>query len=346
MNLKKIEKIRVSIGSATKMGLKNIKMDAEPTNLHLLTYNSGGCRANCAFCPQSQFTAAKLKYLPDSQEFLSRVTWPAFEFKEILNIIRQRFSKFSLDPSGFQRICLQTLNFLSFEEDVYTILHDLKQITSIPISIAIPPVNIDWIQKYKEIGVERICFALDTATESLFTAIKGQGNQGPYKWSQHIELLREAVKLFGRGYVSTHLIIGCGETEFEALNLIDQMNLDGIRTGLFAFTPIKNTKMEEYNSPSMKTFRKIQLGKYLLDSRKRELKDFIFGSNGELQRFNLNIEELQDLIDLSIPFQTSGCPGCNRPYYDSKPNEEQYSFPRKLTYQEKERVLSELSNFI
>lgn len=341
-----IEKIRLSIGSATKMGLKNIKMDAEPTNLHLLTYNSSGCRANCAFCPQSRFTAEKLKNLPDSQEFLSRVTWPAFDFEDVISIIKKKYPKYEMNSSGFQRICLQTLNYSNFEEDVHIILKRLNEVTSIPMSIAIPPVAKEWIKIYKEDGVERLCFALDTATASLFDKIKGQSNNGQYYWDIHYNLLKEAVKIFGRGYVSTHLIIGCGETEFEALKFIDQMNLEGIRTGLFAFTPIKNTKMELYLHPPFLTFRKIQLGKFLLDSHKRELKDFTFNFNGELERFNISVEDLQYFIELSTPFQTSGCPGCNRPYYDSRPNEEQYSFPKTLTSAEKKVVFEELHPFI
>lgn len=341
-----VEKIRISIGSATKMGLKNIKMDAEPTNMHLLTYNSSGCKANCAFCPQSRFTAEKLRNLPDSQEFLSRVTWPAFDFKEVISIIKKSFNKFDMNPSGFQRICLQTLNYSKFEQEVEFILKRLKEVTTIPISIAIPPVNVEWISMYKENGAERICFALDTATESLFANIKGSNNEGPYDWNGHMGLLKEAVQIFGRGYVSTHLIIGCGETEFDALKFIDQMNSEGIRTGLFAFTPIKNTKMENYNHPSITTFRKIQLGKYLLDTGKQELNKFSFSNNGELVNFKISIEDLKKFTDLSIPFQTSGCPGCNRPYYDSKPNEEQYSFPKKLNSKESETVFKELSPYI
>jgi biotin synthase-related radical SAM superfamily protein len=321
-------------------------MDAEPTNMHLLTHNSSGCKGNCAFCPQSQYTSNKLKNIPDSQDFLSRITWPAFDFKDVLQIIKEKYSKFGMKNPDFQRICVQTLNYQGFEQDVIQILLNLKKVTNIPISIAIPPVSVENIQNFKELGAERICFALDMATEDLFDKIKGKSNNGPYDWINHNNLLKNAVKIFGKGYVATHLIVGCGETEFEALQFIEKMSQEGIRTGVFAFTPIKNTKMEIQMQPSIVNFRKIQLGKYLIDTGKKSLSDFTFNSTRELTSFHVNTEELKKIVDLSIPFQTSGCPGCNRPYYDSKPNEEQYSYAKGLNKSEKAKVMIELTRFV
>jgi len=34
------------------------------------------------------------------------------------------------------------------------------------------------------------------------------------------------------------------------------------------------------------------------------------------------------------PFQTSGCTGCNRPYYNETPGEELYNYPKPLTTEE------------
>lgn len=339
----KPEKIRVSLGSAVKLGLKRLRVDVQPTNCHLLTYNSEGCEGNCAFCPQSKYTFEVLKERPDSQEFLSRVEWPAFDLDEVLNIYREKFPKFNPKSNGLQRICLQSLNYPGFKEEVLEIVKKIKEATNIPISIAIPPVPVEYIKRYKDIGVERICFALDTATEHLFDEIKGKNNSGPYQWNEHLMLLDEAIKIFGRGYVSTHLIIGFGETELEALTFIKNMKERGILPGIFAFFPIKNTKLENRERPSIEKFRKIQLGKFLMSTGKRHLSDFNFNEEGTLNSFNIDTKLLKDIIDLSSPFQTSGCPGCNRPYYTSSPREEQYNFPRPLNNQEKNKIFEELN---
>ncbi|MHA1727322.1 MAG: radical SAM protein [Promethearchaeota archaeon] len=343
----KIEKIRVSIGSASKLGLRNIKMDVQTTNCYLLTYNSEGCNANCAFCPQSKYTFTRLKKLPDSQEFLSRISWPVFSFQRVLTAFKNKFSSFSSENGGFQRICLQSLNYRGFENDVMDILKEIKHTTTIPISVAIPPVSIADISSIKQSGAERICFALDSPTETLFDIIKGKKNSGPYRWDEHLKLLNTAVEIFGNRFVSTHLMIGLGESESEALNFILRMKELGVITGLFAFFPIKNTKFENRERPTIINFRKIQLGKYLIDTGRKNVEDFTFNNNRELISFNITQDTLRKAINLNFPFQTSGCPGCNRPYYTSSPSprKEQYNFPRKLTEPEKERIYYELVNY-
>ena len=65
------EKIRVSIGSATILGLTKNIMDAKPTTTYLLTYRPEKCSANCGFCPQARMSKGRA-------DMLSRVTWPPF----------------------------------------------------------------------------------------------------------------------------------------------------------------------------------------------------------------------------------------------------------------------------
>ncbi len=340
-----VDKIRISIGSAVKLGLKQMKVDVLPTNCHLLTYHPDGCIGNCGFCPQSQFTHHLLTGSDEDQDYLSRVLWPAFEFTKVLRIFKEKFPSFNSSKEGFQRICIQSLNYESFEHDIDTILMKLGKATNIPISIAIPPVSESKIQHYKDLGVDRICFALDTATPELFKSVKGSDCEGPYSWDEHIALLKKSVEVFGREYVSTHLIIGLGESEQEILELVQNMKDLGVRTGLFAFFPVQKTRFESRNRPNLISFRKAQLGKFIIDTKKWKFDDFQFNDKGELQEFPIDTIELQNIIAISAPFETSGCPGCNRPYYTSSPREEQYNYPRKITEPEQKRIHEELQQY-
>ena len=48
-------------------------------------------------------------------------------------------------------------------------------------------------------------------------------------------------------------------------------------------------------------------------------------------------EALRDYLIEKIPgdaFQTVGCPGCNRPYYNERPSGPLYNYPRDLTMEE------------
>jgi biotin synthase len=186
---------------------------------------------------------------------------------------------------------------------------------------------------------------LDAATPFLFESVKGNQCEGPYTWDEHISLLDKAVEIFGRGCVSTHLIIGLGENEQEALQLIQQMTDKGILTALFALYPIPKTRFEFYSRPSIVNFRKIQLGKYGIDTHKWRIPDLCFTSQGVLTHFPLTSQELRSIISLSSPFETSGCPGCNRPYYTSSPREEQYNYPQTLTSSEQNTIYEELLPF-
>ena len=52
-------------------------------------------------------------------------------------------------------------------------------------------------------------------------------------------MLSEALEVFGKGNVSTHIIVGLGETEKEAAQVIQRCVDMGVLPALFAFTPIR-----------------------------------------------------------------------------------------------------------
>ena len=74
-----MEKIRVSIGSASVLGLNvSIKLKDPPTTCYLMTYKKGHCSANCGYCPQARSSDS-------STEKLSRVSWPIFLLKDVIS---------------------------------------------------------------------------------------------------------------------------------------------------------------------------------------------------------------------------------------------------------------------
>ncbi|MFW9820102.1 MAG: radical SAM protein [Candidatus Thorarchaeota archaeon] len=330
-----IEKIRVSIGSASVLGLGLLpQFKSPPTTCYIMTYKEGHCNANCGFCPQARSSRG-------SSENLSRVNWPIFNFKEFLTKLKYMpFSK------KFERICIQTLNYAENFNDLIEIISQIRIYTDIPISVAIPPFSRDKMKELKYKGVERIGIALDGATPEVFDNIKGFNTEGPYKWEVHIQKLHEALEIFSKGFVSTHIIIGLGETEKDVIELIEKLNNMGVVISLFAFTPIKGTKFENKPQPEIISFRKIQLGRFLIISEKKKLKDFTFNLRGQLININISKSDLKNIINDSNAFLTSGCSGCNRPYYTSKPSGPIYNYPRFLTEKEKLEVYNLLSKFV
>ncbi|MFX0080214.1 MAG: radical SAM protein [Candidatus Hodarchaeota archaeon] len=330
-----IEKIRVSVGSASVLGLGTmVKFKDPPTTCYIMTYKEGYCTANCGFCPQARSSKG-------SEEMLSRVNWPIFPFKEFLTKLKY------LPPlKKFKRICIQTLNYPENFTDLIKIITQIRSNIDVPISVAIPPLSKENLEELKLIGVQRVGIALDGTTPEIFDKIKGDGVNGPYRWDEHLNKMIEALDIFSEGFVSTHLIIGLGETERDVIERIYELHNLKILISLFAFTPIKGTKLEHVNQPSLLSFRKLQLGRYLIVNKDKKLNDFTFNMQGNLININISKLELKNIINDTNAFLTSGCPGCNRPYYTSKPSGPIYNYPRELTEKEKEEIYELLHKIV
>jgi biotin synthase-related radical SAM superfamily protein len=307
-------KIRLSLGSAIALHKIKGKLDVSPTTLYLLTYKEGRCVANCSFCPQAKSSESDL-------DKLSRVTWPVFELEDL-------FSEFKSEKFPFlKRLCIQCLNYNNVENDAKELITYLKQKTDLPISLSIKPIDEINMMDFKKLGINKICFPLDAATENIFTVIKGRSANSVYSFKKHIETLKKALIIFGKQKVGTHLIIGLGEIEKDAIKFLLFMNEMGIDVGLFAFTPIKGTKLEKLEQPKIGKYRKIQLAHYLIYKYKISSNELIFNNIGELKEIVFNKEKLNKIIDSGEPFLTSGCEDCNRPFYNERISGLIYNYP-------------------
>lgn len=330
-----VKKIRVSLGSASVLGLGSIgKFKEPPTTCYIMTYIEGHCTANCGFCPQARTSSS-------SEEMLSRVSWPIFFFKDFLTKL-----KYLRSSKNFKRLCIQTLNYPKNYSDLIEIITEIRSHTNIPISVAIPPLSKEKLKELKLLGVQRVGIALDGVTQEIFNKIKGEKVNNPYKWENHFQKLLEALEIFSEGYVSTHLIIGLGETEKEVVERIEELHNLKILVSLFAFTPIKGTELENISQPSILNFRKLQLARFLLVNNRKKMKDFTFNMKGDIVNINITRNELRNVIGDTEAFLTSGCPGCNRPYYTSKPSGPIYNYPRNLNESEKEEIYKLLYSLV
>ena len=320
------ERIRVSTGSAIVLRLLRGKLDAKPTTIYLLTCRNEKCSANCGFCPQARESKGRA-------DMLSRVTWPTFMTRQVVDGIER-----TVRGDAIKRVCIQTLNYPEAFEDVSVLVVEIKSQVMVPVSVSCKPLKLEKMKALADVGVNRISIALDAATEKIFDRVKGQNIGGPYRWERQRKALNEAVKVFGEGSVSTHLIVGLGETEKEICQMIQWCVDSGIYPGLFAFTPIPGTALENDPPPSLNHYRRVQLAHYLLTHRKTRIENMAFDSNSCLTNFGISKEQLLEVIDTGEPFLTSGCPGCNRPYYNERPGGPLYNYPRQLRPEEIEEA--------
>ena len=87
--------------------------------------------------------------------------------------------------------------------------------------------------------------------KTLFNKVKGKEAGGSYTWENQFRQLSEAIEVFGKGNVSTHVIVGLGETEKEAAEVIQRCVDMGVLPALFAFTPVRGTALEDKLPPNL-----------------------------------------------------------------------------------------------
>lgn len=305
-------KIRVSVGTANQLGLRPCKNSVKMETAYLLTYAEGRCLANCQFCAQARESDASL-------ERVARGVYPEYPLDDAINGLND-----AVKEGSIKRACIQTINRPNLMNELTPLIKDLKK-TGVQISLSRHPSSCEELEKLKKLGVERITIPLDAVTEELFDRIKGKAVNNTYRWEDHWRGLERALEVFGKGRVGTHIILGFGETEKEALLTIARLLEMGIGAGLFAFVPIKGTPLEKRPKPSVEAYRRVQLGYYLLRKKIVKFSEFDF-NDGAVSDFVIPKERLIKIIETGKPFLTTGCPNCNRPYSTEAPQGPVYNY--------------------
>ena len=327
------EQIRVSTGTATVLGLLKGKLDAAPTTAYLMTYKLGKCTSNCGFCPQARGSKS-------NTELLSRVSWPIFKTSNVTPALTQATEK-----GIIKRVCIQALNYPNVFAHLQALVKYIKNQSVVPISVSCQPINTENIELLQEIGVNRLGIALDAATEATFNKVKGKGVGSSYRWGEQFSILSEALQIFGTDNVSTHIIIGLGEMEKEAVEIVQTCVHMGVLPALFAFTPVRGTALECWTAPLIQSYRRIQLARYLIVECLGNYGNMQFDSTGRIQGFGLETNLLKSVIESGEPFRTSGCQDCNRPFYNEKPSGPIYNYPQKPSLKEIEEIKRQLGVF-
>ncbi|MFZ5918138.1 MAG: radical SAM protein [Chloroflexota bacterium] len=312
--------INVSLGTAGVLGLCQVAMDIPPTTAYLML--GGRCSLACGFCAQARTSRA-------SAMNLSRVTWPLFPLAETIERLAQAAA-----GGDIRRCCLQVTAGPGYFERTMAAIGAIKTATDVPLDTAVLPPTLDHARRLIDAGVDHIGFGLDAASERIFHRVKG-GN-----WETSLHLVEQTAR-HHPGHAAVHLIVGLGETEREMVQMITRLHDQGITVGLFAFTPLRGTAMARQPAPPLDVYRRIQVARHLVVHGLARGKELTFSTNGRLVDFGLD-DLRQRLID-GAAFRTSGCPDCNRPFYNERPAGPMYNYARPLSFRETQRALEELA---
>ena len=318
------EYVQISTAAAMTLGLMPGSMHGCSCTrcLNLLLTYPEGCRANCAYCGLARHREADRDYA--DRNFI-RVDWPAVPMEQISEIVGRDGAN-----SPFHRMCISMITHPRSDEDTFTVLKTWTDHVSpddIPVSILSNPTTMqrEDVSTLKDMGADIFTVALDAVTPEIFDRTRGKGVQSPHSWKKYWEILEDARDIFGDKKFGAHVIIGMGETEFEALSLIQQLVDMGGHSHLFCFFPEKGSLMDHLPATPRDQWRRVQLARYMIDYCGVRVEQMSFDSEGRVTDYGLPAAETDMIIDTGIAFRTSGCPGkfqedisaCDRPYGDS-----------------------------
>lgn len=303
----------------------------------LLTYTQG-CSANCAYCGLSKVRPGEY----EEKSFI-RVSWPIHSTDDVA----QRIAK-KLDV--VKRVCISMITQRKAVDDAVVVANRIRAKSNVPISSLVSPtvmVESDYVA-LKQAGVDKVGIAIDCATEELFDLHRGIHANGPHKWEKYWSSFESALKVFGKGQVGSHFVVGLGETEKQMIESIQKIRSMGGETHLFSFFPEANSRLAKHARPTVPHYRRVQLARYMIDNDITNLGKMKFDDTGKVVDFGV---DFVSVAKLGKPFMTSGCVGedgevaCNRPFANERPSEEFRNFPFMPTPEEIEAVIKEIGDY-
>lgn len=233
----------------------------------------------------------KCSFCPQSvdESRLSRLSWYPVKVEEVIRGQRK-----------FKRICIQSTLRRGFASEVESIASSFD----IPVSVSINPVHESILKRLNR-HAERVGVGLDAMSPRIFREVRKPGS-----WSSYINFIKKSLEIFGKRNVHVHLIAGMGESLVEALYTMSHLYEMGAEVALFSFTPVRGTFMESRSRPNLIYYRTLQIARYFL-------------SKG----IPLREARSYDPDEYMEAFITSGCPNCNRPFYNEGPRGPIYNFP-------------------
>jgi biotin synthase len=341
--------VRTSLAAAMTMGKIPGKFyrDAKLYCINLLLTYDEGCHAKCAYCGLSGSRESETDWTDSS---FIRVDWPIYSIAEIKQAITDGTCP------HVERVCISMITLGNAREDCITVVKELSDVVP-RISVLITPtiINKDWLMRVKEAGADKVGIAVDAATEEIFDKLRGKEVQGPHKWSKYWDTVKESVEVFGRENVGIHLIVGVGETEKEMLETIQRAEDMGARTHLFSFFPEEGSVMEDHPQPPIGSYRRVQLGRYIINYNHGNYREMTFNELGQLTHYGLSKEDYERVSNIGEAFKTSGCKGdtqenaCNRPMGNCTPFQASIGHWRNMPIDPNDddmsKILDQLGNY-
>lgn len=125
----------------------------------------------------------------------------------------------------------------------------VKAAVDLPIQVQCEPPEDDiWHQRMKDAGADALGMHLEAVTPEVRARIMPGKASVPLE--KYFSSFEAAVKVFGRGQVSTYILAGLGDTADAILEMSQKLIRIGVYPFVVPFVPISGTPLESHPAPS------------------------------------------------------------------------------------------------
>ncbi len=125
----------------------------------------------------------------------------------------------------------------------------VRAVVDIPIQVQCePPNDFGWFRTLKDAGANAIGMHLEAVTNRIRNKI--MPGKAEVSLEYYFKAFEAAVKIFGKGNVSTYILAGLGDTEQEILDISKELIAIGVYPFVVPFVPIRNTPLQGHASPN------------------------------------------------------------------------------------------------
>jgi radical SAM protein (TIGR04043 family) len=113
-----------------------------------------------------------------------------------------------------------------------------------------PPDDFGWFERMKKSGVDSLGMHLEAVETEVRERVMPGKATVPIAY--YLEAFAAAVKVFGRGQVSTYLLAGLGDSQASLVEMSDRLIQIGVYPFIVPFVPITDTPLAQHPAPNSK----------------------------------------------------------------------------------------------
>lgn len=197
--------------------------------------------SSCQFCAIGQSLAAKQTIAEKTPEQLAEVAAAAVRLDGVKHVVMTTGTPRSSDR-GARVLCEAA--------------RAIRQRVDIPIQAQCePPADFVWFERLQQAGVDSLGMHLEAVTEEVRRRIMPGKAEVPL--SVYFEAFAGAVAVFGRGQVSTYLLVGLGDSAEALLTASERLIQLGVYPFVVPFVPIADTPLEHHPAADPGMLRRV-----------------------------------------------------------------------------------------